>query len=426
MSLAPPHAAAVDLDACNAWVEVDLAAIRDNFRTLQRIVGSAHCMAVVKSHAYGHGLIPVARAAVEAGARWLGVANLGEAVALREAGLDSPEIVILNPIRAAQVPAAIAHDIIAVVFDTGLAAEMSAQAIAVGARLRVHVKIDTGLGRLSVLPEQSVGFVRTLRDLPGLELEGLYTHLADAEGLDQSHTLAQHARFKAVLHELEADGFVPRYRHVSGSAAGLLLPELRHDIVRAGIALYGLWPSEETRLLMISREQELCALLTDEAVQRQGVRSLAAFLRPALRLVTRVSHVKDIPTGWTVGYGCTFEARRPTRVAVLPVGYADGIDRRLSNQGFVLVHGQRAPIIGRICMNLTMVDVTDVPGVARDDEVVLLGTQGGQQLSAQEWGERIGTIHYEVVTRLCWDLPRVYIESSTLAESDASRPQREP
>lgn len=448
----PSRVSEVPLDAHNAWVEVDLDAIAANFRQLQALmrgqlaaaapplspsigqappsspligtappapplIGAAgpHLMAVVKSNAYGHGLVPVARAAVAAGATWLGVANADEALALREAGLTSPEVLILNPIRAAQVPAVLASRAIVVAYEREAARAMSQLAQTCGAPLRVHVKVDTGLGRLSVLPEEAVAFVQELRQLPGLAVEGVYTHLADAEGLDQSHTLAQHARFRTVLEDLARDGFVPTFTHVSGSAAGMLSPALRHDIVRAGIALYGLWPSEETRLLMIAREQDLQLLLHDEEAQRRGVRSFASLLRPALRFVTRVAQVKFIPVGWTVGYGCTFEARRPTQVAVLPVGYADGLDRRLSNAGFVLVRGQRAPIIGRVCMNLTMVDVTDIPGVEREDEVVLLGTQGQAAIPAEEWAQRIGTIHYEVVTRLCWDLPRVYTGEAAVA-----------
>jgi alanine racemase len=471
------HSSPLDLDACNAWVEVDLSAIRDNFRQLRAIVGGGgpaagedkplppmigeappqapmigevppqapmigevppqaamigeappqaamigedkpHLMAVVKSNAYGHGLVPVARAAVAAGATWLGVANVAEAVALRRGGINSAEIVILNPVLPAQVPAVIASNAIAVAFDHEVAEALAQAARACQGVLRVHAEVDTGLGRLSVLPEEAVAFVQGLRALSGLSVEGVYTHLADAEGLDQSHTLRQHARFSDVLTALAAQGFVPRYAHVAGSAAGMLLPELRHDIVRAGIALYGLWPSEETRLLMISREQDLNHLLHDASAQQRGVRSIAAFLRPALRLVTRIAQVKQIPTGWNVGYGCTFEARRPTQVAVLPVGYADGVDRHLSNGGTVLVRGQRVPIIGRVCMNLTMVDVTDVAEVRCGDEVVLLGHQGKAQVTAQEWAERIGTIHYEVVTRLCWDLPRVYVGAADDAESE--------
>ena len=189
----------------------------------------------------------------------------------------------------------------------------------------------------------------------------------------------------------------------------MLMPELRYDVVRAGIALYGLWPSEETRLLMISRGQNLLNLLQDEDLQQRGVHSLlSSFLQPAMTFKTRVTQVKEVPVDWSIGYGCTYRTRRHTRIAVLPMGYADGYDRRLSNGGQVLIRGMRAPVVGRVSMNLTTVDVTDIAGVTTGDEVVLLGHQGSEEVSAEELAERIGTINYEVVTRIRWDLPRLY------------------
>jgi alanine racemase len=390
-----------------AWVEVDLDAIRGNFTQLQEIVAPARLMAVVKSDAYGHGLVPVARAVAECGASTFGVASVEEAVALRQAGIGG-DVLVICPILVEHADLALEHDFTVAIFDLESAKAMGDRAAARGGRLRAHAKIDTGLGRLSVLPDQALAFVRALHAMPGLDIEGVYSHLADAEGIDQSMTLKQYANFERVLEELSANGIAPRVRHIAGSAAGMLMPELRYDQVRAGIALYGLWPSEETRLLMIAAAHHLPKVLHDAEVQARGVRLLASMLRPALSFKTRVAQVKEVPEGWSVGYGCTYRTRRPTRVAVLPVGYADGYDRHLSNKGHVLVRGRRAPIIGRICMNLTMVDVTDIPGAARDDEAVLLGRQGDDEVSAEEVAADIGTINYEVVTRIRWDLPRVY------------------
>lgn len=398
-----------------AWVEVDLDSIARNFTQLQEIVSPARLMPVVKSNAYGHGLLPVARTVVECGAGFLAVAAVDEAVALREAGVSS-EIIVISPMRAEQAALAIRHDIVVAVFDVETAAAMGAIAAQAGRRLRVHAKVDTGLGRLSVLPGEAVSFIQALHRLPGVELEGVYSHLADAEGIDQSMTLKQYANFERVLDDLQRSGIEVRFRHIAGSAAGMLMPELRYDLVRAGIALYGLWPSEETRLLMIAAAHHLPKVLHDAEVQARGVKLLASMLRPALQFKTCVAQVKEVPAGWSVGYGCTYRTRRSTRVAVLPLGYADGYDRHLSNKGQVLVRGRRAPIIGRVCMNVTMVDVTDIPEAARDDEVVLIGMQGEEEISAEEVAAAIGTINYEVVTRIRWDLPRVYVAQAAAAD----------
>lgn len=393
------------------WVEVDLQAIARNFMHLQEMVAPSTLVPVVKSNAYGHGLLPVARTVVGDGAKVLGVATMEEAVALREGGIGA-DIVVLGPTVPVQAALAIRHRIIVAVFDLESARRMSEIATEQGGRLRVHAKVDTGLGRLSVTPDHAVSFVQALRALEGLDVEGVYSHLADAEGIDQSMTLKQHANFKRVLDDLRSMDLAPRIKHIAGSAAGMLMPELRYDWVRAGISLYGLWPSEETRLLMIAAAHHLPNILHDAEVQARGVKLLASFLRPALQFKTRIAQVKEVPAGWSVGYGCAYRTTRPTMVAVLPVGYADGYDRHLSNKGQVLVRGRRAPVIGRICMNLTMVDVTDVPGAAHDDEVVLIGVQGGEEISAEHVAEAVGTINYEIVTRIRWDLPRLYHQSS--------------
>ncbi len=391
-----------------AWLEVDLDAIAYNYNQLLSIMAPTPLMPVVKSNAYGHGLVPVARTVVAHGARMLAVATIEEAVALRDAGLDAPGIVVIGPIEPGDAGLAARHDVAVAAFDIDTARAMGAVARAHGLTLRVHGKVDTGLGRLSVGPEHAVPFVLALRDVEGVSLEGLYSHLADAEGIDQSMTLKQYSNFERVLADLRAHGIVPAVRHLAGSAAGMLMPELRYDYVRAGIALYGLWPSEETRLLMIAAAHHLGNVLHDAEVQARGVKLLASFLRPALSFKTRLVQVKEIANGSPVGYGCTWRARRASRVGVIPVGYADGFDRHLSNRGTVLVCGQRAPLVGRVCMNLAMVDVTDVAGAERDDEVVLIGSQGDQEVTAEEMAEQIATINYEVVTRLRSDLPRIY------------------
>ncbi|MHB2019216.1 MAG: alanine racemase [Candidatus Xenobia bacterium] len=387
------------------WVEVDLSRIVDNVRHLRRIVGpKPQLLAVVKSNAYGHGLIPVARTALGAGASFLGVAAAAEALELRAAGLDAP-ILLLGPALEEEQDDLIRADVRMAVFDLDTARRLSERGRALGRRALVHVKVDTGLGRLSVTEPQAAAFVQSVAEMPGLQVEGLYTHLADAEGMDQSYTMRQHATFRRIA---EAAGVQIPLRHLAGSAAAMLLPELRNDLVRIGISLYGLWPAEETRLLMLSQNRDLLALVNDEAAQTRGDVRQLAFLKPALSWKALLAQVKEVPAHSTVGYGCTFEALRPTRIGVVSIGYADGFDRKLSNNGAMLVRGMRAPIVGRICMNLSMIDVTDIPGATAGDEVVLIGRQGDQELTAEEMANRVGTIHYEIVTRINWSIPRLY------------------
>lgn len=391
-----------------SWVEVDLSAIGHNVRQLCKVVGpQTALMAVIKSNAYGHGLVPVGRAAVAAGAGWLGVICADEALALRQAGVQVP-VFVMGPVLAEDVDGLLGQGVRLPMFDMAFARVVSEKAVARGVKVPVHAKVDTGLGRLSFTGDEAVRFVAELAKLPGLEVEGLYTHLADAEGLDQSYTLRQYASFRRIVLALEGLGVHIAVKHVAASAASMLLPELRCDLVRAGISIYGFWPAEETRILMASRERDLLALLTDPQVQAQGVRNLFSLLRPALSWKAQLVQVKTVPAQSAVGYGCTYRTLRETRVGVVTVGYADGFDRHLSNNGHLLVRGQRAPIIGRVCMNLCMIDVTDIPDASGGDEVVLIGRQGDQALTAEEMAGRIGTIHYEVVTRINWALPRVY------------------
>lgn len=394
-----------------SWVEVDLDHVRHNFQQLQTLVAPAGLLPVVKSEAYGHGLIPVSAAVAEMGAWGLGVVAASEGIRLRQEGFTCP-LVVLGPVLPAEMDEAIRHDLAPAVFDLELARELSRRSVAQGRRTRVHVKVDTGLSRLALPAEEALDFVLEVSRLPGLEIEGIYSHFADAEGLDQSYTLRQYNRFQACLARLEQAGLrIPR-RHISGSAAGMLLHEARLDLVRLGISLYGLWPAEETRLLMVSRGTDLLRLVNEEFRNgNSGERAdpTRGMLRPALSFKTVVVQVKDVPAGSCVGYGCSYETTRETRVAVLPVGYADGYDRHLGNSAEVLVRGRRARVVGRICMNLCMADVTDIPGVEAGDEVVLIGRQGDAVLPAEELARKIGTINYEVVTRIPMHVPRVYL-----------------
>ncbi len=363
------------------WIDVDLGAIAHNVRRLVEIVGpDVALMAVLKADAYGHGALKVARTALNNGAKWLGVACLGEALALRAGGVEAP-ILILGYTPPWQAREAIRHDIACTLFSRDVAAALSQAALDLGARSRVHVKVDTGMGRLGLLPEEVLPFVRDIAALPGIDVHGVMTHFSDADAPSLEYTHWQLARFNEALDALSGADLLPPYIHAANSAALLRLPESRFTMVRPGIALYGLNPSPHI--------------------------SLPADFRPALTFKCQVAQVKELPAGSFVSYGRTFCTARPSRIAVIPVGYADGFRRGPNHWGEVLVRGQRAPIVGRVCMDQTMLDVTDVPHVRQGDEVVLIGAQGEERITVDEVAQRLGTIHYEVISEILARVPRV-------------------
>jgi alanine racemase len=367
------------------WVEVDARALRGNVREFRRRLGTGPLLgAVVKSNAYGHGMPEAAAVARAAGASWLCVNNLDEAVRLRDAGHDAP-VLVMGYVRLADLGEVVARDLRPVVYNLATIEELD--------RCATHLKVETGTNRQGILETDVPAFVRRVRASEGLTLEGLTTHFANIEDTtDHSFAEAQIAAFQRISDAArDAGGPVP-IRHSACSAATLLFNRTHLDLARIGISLYGLWPSRETYVSCLER----------------GKPSLD--LRPVLSWKTRVAQVKDVPEGGYVGYGCAFRATRSTRIAVLPVGYFEGYDRGLSGVAHVLVHGKRAPVRGRVCMNMCMVDVTDVPGVAVEDEVVLLGRQGEERISAEQMASWCGTISYEIVSRIHPSLPRLVVE----------------
>jgi len=376
------------------WVEVDAEAIRHNLSVFRRRAGAGvRLAAVVKSNAYGHGMREVARIAVDAGADWLCVNNLDEGVTLREAGFEVP-IHVMGYVPLHGLAEAVARDLRVVVYNPETLDGLARAARATGAVARVHVKVETGTHRQGVTETDLPGFLDRLRACaPHVALDGVTTHYANIEDTtDHRYAERQIAAFARAVDTIERaiGGAVPM-RHSACSAAALLFNRTHGDLVRMGISLYGLWSSRET--LVSYRERR------DEPVD----------LRPALTWKTRVAQVKWIPEDSWVGYGCTYRTTRPTRVAVLPVGYHEGYDRRMSGIAHVLVRGRRAPVRGRVCMNMCMIDVTDIPDVALEDEVVLLGTQGDERVSADQVAAWCGTIHYEVVSRIHPALPRIVV-----------------
>ena len=345
------------------------------------LAGGAKLMAVVKADAYGHGAIPVARAALEAGAQALAVAIPEEGIELREAGIDAPILVLgaIDPQNGA-AEAVVRHGLTQVVFDEAVVRALSSAGERLGQRARVHLKLDTGMNRIGLREEGEVrALVRLIDSLPGIELTGCFTHMATADGDGNAGTLAQLSRFEALCAAIAQEHPAPITRHAANTACIFRYPQTHFDMARGGIALYGYPPVPE-----------------------------ATGLLPAMRWTARAVMVKEIAPGERVGYGGTFEAVRPTRVMTVPVGYADGYSRGLSGKGCVLVRGRRAPLLGRVCMDQIMVDVTDIPGARAGDEVVLLGSQGEETIDAQQMADWLGTISYEVLCSPSRRVPRVY------------------
>ncbi|MEW5898827.1 MAG: alanine racemase [Bacillota bacterium] len=367
------------------WAEVDLKAIAYNVRQIRQMVPlRTEVMAVVKANAYGHGAVEVARTALANGAGRLAVARVSEGEQLRKAGIAAP-ILLLGYTPPGQFADVLRFSLGQTVYSVEMAAQLSELAGRRGGKAVVHVKVDTGMGRLGFPAEDaSVREVLQIARLPHLEVEGVFTHFATADSRDKRYTLEQLERFLAFLDALRREGLAVPFRHCANSAAIIDLPAAHLDLVRPGIALYGLYPSKE--------------------VDRSRLR-----LEPAMALKARVAQVKRVPAGFKISYGATYETPAPTVIATLPVGYADGYTRLLSSRGKVLIHGQKAPVVGRVCMDQCMVDVGHIPDVAPGDEAVLFGRQGEVLLPVEEVAEAIGTINYEVVSQINSRVPRVYL-----------------
>jgi len=363
--------------------EIDLQALLHNHRDARRLAGpEREVLAVVKADAYGHGAVPVARCLEAAGTRWFGVALVEEGIELRRAGLQG-EILVFGSIFPGQEAAVLEQRLTPFLFDLDVARRLQQAAAAAGVRLPVHLKLDTGMGRVGFRPEELPAALAELKTLTALDIRGVLSHLALADDLASPVTAEQRALFQQMLGQVEAAGFTPRWRHISNSA-GLVGPELAEcNLVRQGISLYGGQPGD-------------------------GFADTLD-LRPVLSLKTAVAQVRRLPAGSGVSYGHRFVTERPTTLAVLPVGYADGYNRLFTNRGTVLIHGRRAPIAGTVCMDWILADVTGIPCVAAGDEAVLLGAQGRERISAEEWAELLNTINYEVFCRIGARVPRVYV-----------------
>ncbi len=375
------------------FARIDLDAIAYNMeQTRKRIGNDAKIIAVIKMDGYGHGSVPIARMFEEKDYIWgYATASIEEAVILRKAGIQKP-ILVLGCIFPDQYETMLNYEIRATIYDMD-GAKMIADAARRNKKTAYfHIKIDTGMGRLGFLPkEESADIIFQISQLPHVKIEGMFTHFARADEEDKSYTYLQHDQFIWMKNAVEKRGIAIPYYHCDNSAGIIDFPEMKHDLVRSGISTYGLYPSEEVNKKHLE-------------------------LKPALELRSHVTYVKEVEPGTAISYGGTFVAKKKMKVATIPVGYGDGYPRGLSNQADVLIHGKRARILGRVCMDQFMVDVTHIPDVKFMDEVVLVGYDGQEHIPVEELSAICGRFNYEFICCLGRRIPRVYIKNGKIVE----------
>lgn len=372
-----------------AWAEIHLDNIEHNVKEVVKRVGKmTEIMAVVKADAYGHGVFETVPTLIDSGATRLAVSMLDEAIQLREFGVKVPILVLSHtePSRAEDI---INYNITQTVFSHELVMALSDAAVKLGKQAKIHIKIDTGMGRVGFMPGYSaVKDVVQINRLPGIVIEGLFSHFASADEVDREYTMVQYERFESIIQELNRIGILIPVQHIANSASIIQYPNLHLDLVRPGIILYGLYPSDDVDKSLIN-------------------------LKPAMELKAKIVLVKDVEADTPISYGRTYLTKRKSRIATLPIGYADGYSRLLSNKGRVLVHGEYAPVVGRICMDQCMVDITDIKGeVKAGDEVVIFGAQGNNSITVDEIAELCDTINYEIISLIGKRIPRVYLRES--------------
>lgn len=372
-----------------AFIEISLPAIKRNIAAFRRIIsGQTEIMGVIKADAYGHGAVKVANALREEGVKRFGVALLQEGVELRENGFDEP-ILILGYTSEEDFRLALEYGLTLTIYNHAQAVLLNNFARKIEKPAPVHLKVDTGMGRIGFLPgKEAIAQIGEIAKLPNLVLEGIFSHQAWADNPQSDFAEVQFTRFHDFLSSLHERGIDVPIRHMANSAATINFPSMHLDLVRIGISLYGLYPAAEM------------------AINSRIV------LQPAMQVKARLVHVKDVPAGIPLSYGCTFTTGRRSLIGTVPMGYADGIPRVLSNNGDVLVRGTRCPIVGRICMDQFLVDLTALREAAVGDEVVFLGRQGIEEISAHEIAGKAGTISYEIVTRMSPRLPRIHVEQA--------------
>ena len=369
-----------------AWAEIDLDAIAYNTRNIKQLIGNKDLIAVVKANCYGHGAIDIIPTLLENGASRLAVAMISEALEIRENKITAPIMILgFTPLYLGEE--LINNDIEQTVYDLDYARELSKIALSLNKKAKIHIAIDTGMGRIGFLPnEKSIDDITEIYSLEGIDVVGIFTHFSTSDEKDKEYSHQQFTKMMSMMDELQKRGVNIPLKHVANSGAIIDLPNTYLDAVRAGIILYGYYPSDEVNKSNLA-------------------------LKPALTLKATITNVKTLEKDMYISYGRTFKTTNKTIVATIPVGYADGYIRKLGENGKVIIKDQFAPIIGRICMDQFMIDVTNIPDVKIGDEVILLGEKNGLKYNADDMAEKLGTINYEVTCMLKSRLPRVYIKN---------------
>jgi alanine racemase len=375
-----------------AWAEIDLDALAHNMSEIRRLARKdALVTAVIKADGYGHGAKKIAQTLLDNGADRFAIAVLDEGIELRRAGFTVP-ILILGYTDAERAEEIISNELEQAVYSWELAEAISKEAVKQDKTAKIHIKIDSGMGRIGLQPNNdSVQLIKKISQLPNIAIEGIFTHFAVADATDKTYTNGQYEKFSWICKELDKENVKINIRHCANSATIIDLPDMHFNMVRAGIILYGLEPSDEVLLDRIE-------------------------LRQAMSLKVRITHVKEIEAGQSVSYGRKFIADKKTKIASLPIGYADGYTRMLSGKAEALVKGKRVPVVGRICMDQCMIDVTGIDDVKVGDEVVLFGKQDGAFISIDELAAKLGTINYEIVCMIGKRVPRVYIKDGKIVD----------
>ncbi len=374
------------------WIEIDSVALTHNIHQFRRLIGVDRLfLATVKANAYGHGIFEIAELALQAGADWLGVHSLDEGVFLRRKKMDCP-ILVLGYVPLDSLKKAIENDLRLTIYNLETLEQLARLYPYPKKKVYVHMKVETGTHRQGVREEDVMDFVQKIKECPGLVLEGISSHFANIEDTtDHSYARYQLDNFQRICRMIRKQGIEIPVKHIACTAATILFPETYFDLVRVGIGMYGLWPSKETYLS--------CLLQNREPIQ----------LKPVLSWKTRIAQIKKVPKGAFIGYGCTYKTTRETTIAVLPLGYYDGYSRAFSNVSYVLIKGQRAAVRGRVAMDFVMVDISDISGIEVEEEVILLGEEGSERITADHLAALSGTINYEILSHINPSIPRIVI-----------------
>ncbi|MCP3927102.1 MAG: alanine racemase [Desulfobacterales bacterium] len=371
------------------WAEINLKKIANNIKNLRALVApETSFMAVVKANGYGHGSVEVSKVALENGADSLGVARINEAIKIRKAGIDCP-LLVLGFTDPSDTDKLLEYDLSQTVYSEEIAKKYSEIALETAKKLKVHIKVDTGMGRLGIVVSQDLDFMDKIRSIvseTGLETEGIYTHFASSDSFDKTSASKQLFLYNQLLKELESNDIYIPVKHAANSAAIMELKESHFDMVRCGISMYGLYPSDEV--------------------------NKNTALEPAMELKCRVVQTKRVPKDFCVSYGSTYKTKSETTLVTIPVGYADGLNRIFSSKGFMLHRGKKVAIAGRVCMDQTVLDVGDM-NITQGDEIVIFGEQLGNCISIDEIAKELDTINYEVVTTIMERVPRVYVQGTS-------------